>query len=98
MRSIWLTLGIVFLIGSFALLIADFWRFIASGGETAYLRIATLLPATWLSQIETWAALEGSTWANINRVLIQPLVLRTPLWAPSLLLALIFRLMGRKSA
>jgi len=95
-RGVWLSLGFVFLALSFALLITDYARFVASGGESMSARFALLLPASWIGQVEAWASLEASTWGNVNRMLILPLVFGTPLWVPCVLLALIFRLLGRK--
>ena len=57
-----------------------------------------LLPSSTEAQVRTWAALEGSTWGNVNRILLEPLMSHTPLWVVLLILALIFRLLGRKPA
>lgn len=97
MRRTWRFLSFLFLAVCFALLIFDFVQFVASGGQDAYWALRDLLPLSVLSQIATWAALEESTWGNMNRLVLTPLVNAVPLWSMSLLIALICWALGRRA-
>ena len=87
MRQVLSALAVLALITCFALLATDFWRFFTTQGQDPGLRLGSLVGQNARDAVANWAALEGSTWGNFNRVLLQPLVLGTPLWAVSLVLA-----------
>ena len=56
----------------FILIGVDFWRFFASQGDMRGLSIDGLLGQGFEAQLASWAALEDSTWGNINRLLLRP--------------------------
>ena len=89
MRQALSFLAALALLACFGLLVADFWRLFASEGQAEGLRLGSLIGQGGLADVQRWAALEGSTWGNLNRILILPLMTRTPLWAVALAISVI---------
>ena len=80
-------LAMAALFACFTLLVFDFWRFFASQGQGQSLRLAALIGQSAYDQVRLWAALEGSTWGNFNRLALLPFITHTPLWALTLLIS-----------
>lgn len=89
MRQALSFLAVLALLTCFGLLAIDFWRLFASEGQAAGLRLGSLIGQGGLADVQRWAALEGSTWGNLNRIIILPLMTRTPLWAVALVAAVV---------
>ena len=96
MRQVWRILSGGFLAICFGLLVIDFVQFMTSGGDATYLSTARLLTPGLIAQVDIWAGQEGTTWGNICRLVLRPLLTATPLWGLALILALGFRVLGRR--
>lgn len=89
MSTLLITLRALGLLACFALLVWDFLGFVLTDGQQGYLALAALLPPSLLDAVTQAATLEGTTWSNVNRLALLPLLTLTPLWAVCLVLALI---------